>query len=412
MLRSIGPALTAAVLCLLPNLATAQLTAGTGLPTQASLARYGLERSWWNQASLNSQRDRVVHLTADEDAVYVQASSGTTTAFDLQSGRRLWSLQLGRPDHPSIAAVTTEDEVLITIGMTLYGVDKFSGRMLWQIRLPSYPSTRPTTDGVRVYLGMLDGSLYAYNLETIHQLYNENLLPQWSEEALRWRYSTAGAVTTPAVVAGLAVCFASQDGSLYAVTAADRDIIFQFETTASASAPLEYANGLLYLPTKNYKLYCIDVLSGQTRWDFVSGAPVNSKPVVFESDLFLTPDRGGLYCLSPATGRQKWWRPRLTELLAVTPQIIYSSDEDGNVVVLDRKEGASRGVLPLQRFTNRVHNERTDRLIVASPSGLVVCIHERGREYPIYHEFPELRPILPEFAPEAPEAAETSPTAP
>jgi hypothetical protein len=53
----------------------------------------------------------------------------------------------------------------------------------------------------------------------------------------------------------------------------------------------------------------------------------------------------------------------------------------------------------------RVQNERTDRLYLASKDGLVVGLREQGLEFPIYHKYPERRPILPEFAPDDPPAA-------
>lgn len=51
-----------------------------------------------------------------------------------------------------------------------------------------------------------------------------------------------------------------------------------------------------------------------------------------------------------------------------------------------------------------------DRIFLASPSGLVVALRERGRSFPQYHMFPERRPILPEFAPDPPAAAEDDTT--
>ena len=63
------------------------------IPTQRFLGRYGLERAWWGQATLNPTRDTVRHLTVDEENVYVQATSGVVTAFDNETGKRLWAVQ-------------------------------------------------------------------------------------------------------------------------------------------------------------------------------------------------------------------------------------------------------------------------------------------------------------------------------
>jgi hypothetical protein len=45
-------------------------------------------------------------------------------------------------------------------------------------------------------------------------------------------------------------------------------------------------------------------------------------------------------------------------------------------------------------------NDRNDRIYLATPQGLIIALHERGREFPAYYKYPERQPILPEFAPE------------
>ena len=88
--------------------AFAQLKGDPPLPTHQQLSRIGLERGWWAQAVINPHRDKIKHVSIDEDMVYVQASSGVTTAFDAESGQQLWAVQLGRFDQPSFPAVSNE----------------------------------------------------------------------------------------------------------------------------------------------------------------------------------------------------------------------------------------------------------------------------------------------------------------
>ena len=186
------------------------------LPTQQQLSPFGLERAWWGQATLNASRDKVRHVTIDEDIVYVQASSGIATAFNSETGERLWATLLGRFDQPSFPAVSNEDLALMVVGSTMYGIDKRTGKTVWTLVLPGQPSTGPSVDDNQVYIGTLDGSVYAFSLKKIRQLYREQRLPQWSQEALVWRYKAGKEVTSPPIVTGRVVNFASRDGSLYA----------------------------------------------------------------------------------------------------------------------------------------------------------------------------------------------------
>ncbi len=386
-----------------PNFTWAQRSqVSPTLPSSRLLNRYGLQRNWWSHATLNPKRDKVRHLVIDEENLYVQASSGVVSAFNNESGRRLWAIQLGQQDGPSYPLVSNEEFALIVVGLNLYAVNKSTGELIWEISLPTQPSTSPGVDNLRVYIGSLDGSVYAYDLQKIHDLYDENRLPQSSREALVWRYKTARTITTPPISTGLVVNFASQDHSLYSVTAERREQKFQFQTDAPVSAPIAESDGFLYMASEDFNLYCLNSNNGVLRWDpFISGLPIRKTPVIVNAHVFLSPDRGGLYCLSANTGKSIWWQPKGTEFLAATPERVFMSDRLGNVVILDRADGTSLGALPLRNFSHRLVNDRTDRLYLVTSSGLIVCIREQDREFPLYHKFPDHRPIMPLFAPEA-----------
>ncbi len=401
------------------------------LPTRRLLDRYGLERAWWNQARLDVSREKVRHLTVDEQITYVQSTGGIVTALDNETGKLLWAIQLGRADEPSFPAVSNEDIVMVIAGVTLYALEKFSGKPLWNIRIPGQPSTSPAADERNVYVGTLDGSVYAFSLRKIKQLFNEQRLPDWSYQTVVWRYQTGKQITTPPLTSMQAVDstsssserqivhFASLDRSLYAVTASRRKLLFQLETPDGAiSAPLGRAalliprrdketgetklvrTTLLFLASEDSKLYCVNAQVGSVRWHNAYGLPLQQAPRVVAGDLYILPTRGGIYCLSADWGVQRWWRPKVTKFLAATQKLLYVSDELGNVILLSRENGGLLGALPLRQFTVRLENDRTDRLYMATQSGLVVCIREKGHEFPIYHMYPDRQPILPEFAPE------------
>src|SRR5262245_28202618 len=128
--------IVALVFCVLQTRTFAQIKSEGTLPTQKQLYRLGLERSWWGQAVMNPSRDKVRNIAVDEDLVYVQSTSGVTTAFDAETGRQAWAVQLGRFDPPSYPAVSNEDLVLIVVGSTMYGLEKKSGRTMWTLILP------------------------------------------------------------------------------------------------------------------------------------------------------------------------------------------------------------------------------------------------------------------------------------
>lgn len=377
---------------------------GAILPSARVLDRYGLEMAWWNQAVVDPARDTIEHVSADEEVVYLQTTAGTVTAFDARDGRKIWASQLGRPDQPGYPVTSNDELALVTIGQGVYAVEKWTGRLAWQIKLPGVPSSRPVTDERRMYIGMLDGSVYCFDLRKIRELFQKQLLPQWSYQTVKWRFKTAERIPAPPVPIGSTLFFASADKSLYAVSAEESNAKFQLETDDELSAPLAAANDLLYLASRDFNIYAVNQTSGRIRWKFVTGLPVQKAPITVEDDLFVAPERGGVYMLKGTTGRQIWWRPRLVEFVAATDRLAFVTNSDEQIVIVNRATGDTIGTLPFQRYTNRLINDRTDRLVLAMDSGLVVMIRERDREFPRYFKFPENQPIRPTFADEAPAA--------
>lgn len=388
-------ALFAAALCC--GTAAAQTAPAAGLPAQRVLDRYGLERAWWNQATLDSSRESVRYVTVDEEMVCVQSSGGIVSGLDGQTGWRMWAVQLGQKDDPSYPAVTNDELVLVNSGMSLYALKKLSGDLLWQVKLPNYPSTSPAMDSENVYIGTLDGSMYAFELKKILNLYRENRLPEWSHQTIRWRYKTGREITTPPVTTDSVVNFASSDRSLYSLTTNKRELKFQFETDAPISAPLAYSDRLLFLASEDSTLYCLDAKNGTAVWDRVFGLPLRQAPVVIGPDLYVMPVRGGIFAFRAESDVVRWWRPKITGVLGASRTVLYVSDELGNMILLSRENGAVLGALPLRDFSIRVVNDRTDRLYLATRAGLVMCLREKGSEFPLYYKFPDRRPILPEF---------------
>lgn len=382
------------------------------LPSQQELSRFGLERYWWGQAELNPSRDRVRHVSIDEEMVYVLSTGGIVTAFDSETGQRRWAVLLGRFDQPSFAVVSNQRLALVIVGSTLYAIQKSSGDLAWTLTLPGQPSASPGVDENRVYVGNLDGSVYAFNLRKIRMLYEEQRLPEWSMEAMDWRATASEEITSPPLSNGRTVTYCSRDGSLYSVVAADKHLVYQLETNGAIVAPLASSGKIQFLASEDNTFFAINSQNGRILWDFTSGLPVRRAPFVIGNDLYLTPDRGGMFCLNANEGTERWWQPRFHSYIAVIGPAVYATDVEGNLIRASREDGAISAKLPMRQFSVKVQNDRTDRIFMSTESGLVIALRARGETIPVYHKFPDRLPILPEVEPEtpAPPAAEEPPS--
>lgn len=394
-------AVLAALSCVTPLAAqSSPARQGLQLPSEQMLNRFGLTRSWWSHATINSKRDKLLYMVVDETHLFLQSSSGTITAFDTENGRYLWTRMIGAADRAMFPATSNDELLFVVNGLRLFAVRKDTGDIKWQLQMPGMPASSPVADAKLVYVGFVDGSLYAFKLDETQELFTAGKLPQYSESAVKWRYRTSKAITIPAVPGEGIVAFASRNGSLYSVTKEFRKLVFQFETDAPLSAPVvRYKNSLL-LASEDFNFYSLDIRSGRPGWQFTAGVVIRRAPVLIDDDVYLFPDQGNMYKLSAATGHPYWSLPRMQDFLAASSSRVYVVDHHNNLTIVSRDHGEPLGMFPLDKFTQHLANDRSDRIYVATESGLVMCLHERGREFARFHMHPDRQPILPDFAPE------------
>jgi outer membrane protein assembly factor BamB len=389
--------------------AQAQVKGDAAMPGFQELSRLGLERAWWGQAVLNPSRDKVRNVSVDEDLVYVQSTSGITTAFDAENGHQLWSAKLGKYDQPTYAPVSSEKLALVIAGQTLFAIQKRTGKTEWVLELDGLPSTGPALDDQNLYFGTVDGRVFAYSLRKIRRLYEERRLPTWSREAQVWMFRAAKEITSPPIPTltseGVLISFGSEDGSLYTVKAENRVKKYQMETDKAIVAAITRLNTTLYVASEDYSFYAVDIPTGRIEWEFTSGLPIRKNPWAVDKDLFLLPERGGMFCLDPITGKQRWGNRTIQDFVALVGDRVAATDDTGSFVMLNHEDGKVVGSLPMRNFNVRSGNDRTDRIILATDRGLVLCLRPIGHEFPVYHRYPERLPLLPEFEPEEGETA-------
>lgn len=385
---------------------------GISLLSKRELVQYDLDRVWWGQATVDPQRDKIVHLSLDEINLYAISTAGIITAFNNETGKKLWATQLGRGNNISYPPVSNSKYVFITVGMKLYSVDRLSGEIDWELQLPGSASTSPTVDEDTIYLGTLSGRVYAWDLKKLSELSNESKLPDWRVGAIRWTYQTGDKITTPPIVTSRTLLFASQDGSLYSVTLNDRQLTFQFETDAPISASLAENEKSVFLASEDQNLYCLNILNGIVRWRIRTSFPIRKPVTVLENELYLSSKKKGIFQISATTGQEQWWQPLGSSFVSLSPNRLYATDEIGNLLILSRTDGAVLSAVPLRKYQIKLMNERTDRIFCASESGLIMCLRQSDLPFPIRFKHQDRYPILPEMAPETPPTAEGAAAAP
>lgn len=378
---------------------------GSILPTRPELTRVGLERQWWAQAGFDPTSDKLTSISVDEEFVYVVSERGNLTTFDGETGRRMWVVRLGSDIEPVLQPVSNSTQVLTAVGMSIVAIDKYTGAIQWKLRTPGQPATAPAVDESRVYVGTLDGRVFAFDLRKIRDLFNDGKLPEYSYNAKVWSYRAPSELTSPPSATDRTVDFPSRSGIFTSVSRSDRQLQYLFGTDGEILGPVSRTGDMAIIPSTDRNVYCIDSRNGQVRWTFASGLPVIKPMAAIGERLYVSPGSIGLFQLDLNSGVRLWSQPAAGQFVAATPSTVFAADSLNNLLVLDAATGRPRATLGLNKFKHQVANTRTDRVYLATSTGLILSLREAGREFPIYHRFPERRPVLPDLATETDETA-------
>jgi hypothetical protein len=176
---------------------------------------------------------------------------------------------------------------------------------------------------------------------------------------------------------------------------ADRFAVkYRLETDAGIAARPAYLppdpniaddSGIIYGASRDGFVHAIRERDGQPLWRFSAGEPILQPVVVIDDRLYVATQLGGMYCLSAQTGSENWWTPQISQFVAASQQRVYAADKIGRIATLDAKTGARLDVIPAEHLPIRLLNTETDRLYLATRTGLIQCLHELEQSEPIRH---------------------------
>ena len=360
------------------------------LPSQRSLARLGLERHWFNVVPLAGHGEKVLELSIGDDLVFVQTNHANFHVFDGESGRRIWSANLGNfsvDAQPSSANATT---VFVTNSNIVYALDdRADGRVKWSHRMEHLPASATSCDDDHMYVGLRDGKLLCYDVKTGKSL---------------WNFQTRADVSARPEPAGRVVAFASTDGKVYVTRSDNARPLLRWTSGGPISAPLNSIGvRTLLVPSQDKSLLAIDLWTGTTKWNFPTGAPILQEPLVAGDDIYVVNSAWMISAVDAETGASEWTISTLGgPLLGVTPKRLYLESIDGDMFIVDRETGSmlydpratheSAG-LNLREFKFGPTNRTNDRMYIADKTGMVVCMREAGAIKPFQLRDPNAKPF-------------------
>ena len=266
--------------------------------------RIDLQRVWSVKVSGEVPRLRLgLDLAVDGERVFAASHNGEVEAFDLKSGRRLWSRKVKAP----LAGGPAAGLGLVVVGSSkgeVIALSEADGSPSWRIRINAEVLSAAAIGGELAVVRGVDGRMHGLSIRDGSE--------RWVAEQQVPRLSLRG--TSVPVLAGDLAIAGFDNGRVAAVT------------ISNGTTAWDTAVGQAHGSTELQRLIDVD-------------APV----VVDGDDLFAVAYQGRLTRLARETGQVVWARDMSSYRgLAVDENAIYISTADGNVVRVDRKNGTEQ----------------------------------------------------------------------
>lgn len=199
-------------------------------------------------------------------------------------------------------------------------------KVLWKVTISggAFEGTPVIADGV-VYLGDMDGTVYAWNLEDGKE---------------RWKHKVdSGFIAAPAVRDNL-LYIGDIDGKFYALDIKTGKPKWTFSAEAEIDNGANFWKDKVLFGSQDANLYCLNAESGELVWKFTIGDQIRCMPTVVDDRSFVAGCDSTLHIVDLTTGKAAAAVP-IDAPTGVTPAVlgdnVYFGTEAGALLAIDWK---------------------------------------------------------------------------
>lgn len=328
-----------------------------------------------------------------EGLIFLSTNRGMLYCLDDNTGKLNWAVKVGVQNSEVFPPAVVDQYIYATAGDSLMRIHRATGHILETRSLGTLATSGPAANKEFVYL-QLSGRRFlclTFNPDRVDYPFGKRdyVLTLWPTN---WGYIADGEMENRPILLENMVVFVSDRGTVYSSRPASRNLVYRYFTFAPMSAPISTLETMLYCASSDFTLHALKLETGATRWRYISGYPINHKPVPFLNSVYITPEGNGLHCLDNQNGKPQWTNPSVTRFINASQKKVYGLDKDGNMLVVARSTGETLFSVPIPGFNVVPENQYNDRSYLATKDGLILCMHETDNVKPFLH---------PQRAPEA-----------
>lgn len=225
----------------------------------------------------------VYGIAADSNKIYITTTNSV--------------IALNKTGQPYIFYKITKNTIVLTApaiasdGTVIFGIDDTltavkDGKAKWNATVGTTWKSRPVILGNFVYIGTLDGALYAVSLDS---------------GSIAWKKDVDGWVIGNLLASGQILYFGTTSGSFYALDTATAGVMWKKALPGGiASTPTKGTIGgkeAVFVGSDNSNLYVLDAQNGRLLWAWSARGKAGS-PLFYQAKLILPSYDGSVYGLS------------------------------------------------------------------------------------------------------------------
>lgn len=409
---------------------------GNSLVSSDVVRQFGLERSWFTQAEVAPARGRIVHLryfvsstdtytvyevtyrernrvfserdidrfgeklgvegaekaakkfiedlkleeiegTLEEKTIprtflYVVTDRGIVQAIDGETGRSEWATVVGNRNYPTESPAASEDYLAIINGSDLYLLKRRTGEVGWSRRIRGVSGAGPAITDTYVTVPTIGGDLELYEIDETRTTPHS--------------YKSNGRLLVQPTVTPLSIAWPTDRGFLYVARANKHGVRYRLEAGNTIVAPAVYAPPNRFFATSiDGYVYNVHENSGSEEWRFSTGEAMSNAPMVFGDSVYAVTDKGNLFSIDFETGAQNWASPYIRQIISASADRLYCLGITGKLVILEAATGGRIGVVDTGLQDIYFANMLSDRIYLATQTGLIQCVRETQLRWPLLH---------------------------
>lgn len=304
--------------------------------------------------------------------LYSSSVRGTLHSLDGETGRTHWSKTVGNAAYPTTAPSAGDKYVGVCNGSTLYIMLAEDGSLVWSKPVVGAPGAGPALSNELAFVPMIDGKVETFDLANPKR-----------PVAI---YKSFGRAMVQPVVSLNSVAWPTDGGNLYVGLAREAGMRYRMQAKdAINSAPAFLAPNKIFATSLDGYLYCVNEQRGNIMWRFTTGEPISHSPIALGNAAYAITERGNMFAINATDGKEIWVQSGIRGYVAGNDRRLYCLDLGGNLTILETATGSKLGTISLGQIDMPFLNVETDRIILASSTGLVQCFRESSRPWPVVH---------------------------